>query len=315
MAVHWGPELVSIYNDAFIPVYGVKHPAALGRPVKEWWTEVWEKLSEVFDQALQGRATYAVDSPYSVLRDDNDIDECYFTHSHSPLWGDGGRIEGVLAVAFETTGAVRSRAALQATSDRHTALLRMTQLLRDLKNPEDIMQAAAEMVGRHLGVNRSGFAEWTEDRLLRHTITWTDGTLTRVDSDLPEMALGSGMRAGAHEGRVMAVDDVLRDPLTLDSIFPSLGVRSCIAVPIVRRGRWRAGFYVHCGQPRSWNDSEIACVEEVADFAWDAVERARAQVSLRESEARFRTALDIAQLGTFDWDLQADRIIYSERTR
>ncbi len=315
MAVHWGREFVCIYNDAFIPVFGAKHPGALGRPSKEWWFEVWDKLGVIFEQAMHGHATYAVDSSYDVLRSDNGVDELYFTHSHSPLWGDDGRIAGILAVGFDTTNAVRSRAALQATSDRHAALLRMTQLLRDLKNPEDIMQAAAETVGRHLGVNRSGFAEWTEDHLLRHTVTWTDGSLAPIDRDLPEAALGSGMRAGAYEGRVMAVRDVLDDPLTVDSLFPSLGVRSCIGVPIVRRGRWRSGFYVHCSQPRSWSESEIACVEEVAALAWDAVERARAQTSLRESEARFRTALDIAQLGTFDWDLQADRIIYSERTR
>lgn len=314
MAVHWGPELATIYNDAFIPAFGNKHPANLGQPVRKWWSEIWDKLGPAFEQAMHGQAVYAIERPYAVRRGDR-IEEVYFTHSHSPLWGDSGSIEGVLAVGFDTTSAVRSRAALQATSERHAALLQMTQLLRNLKNPEDIMQAAAEMVGRHLAVNRSGFAEWTEDHLLRHTVTWSDGSLSRIETDLPEMALGSGMRLGAHEGRTMAVRDVLTDPLTVDSIFPSLGVRSCIGVPIVRRGRWRSGFYVHCSRPRTWTENEIACAEEVAELAWDAVERARAQRHLRESETRFRTALDIAQLGTFDWDLPSDRIIYSERTR
>jgi len=31
----WGPEFCSIYNDAYIPILGEKHPWALGRPVSQ----------------------------------------------------------------------------------------------------------------------------------------------------------------------------------------------------------------------------------------------------------------------------------------
>ena len=39
-AVLWGPELVMLYNDAYIASLADRHPDALGRPV----AEVWEKL-------------------------------------------------------------------------------------------------------------------------------------------------------------------------------------------------------------------------------------------------------------------------------
>ncbi len=32
MAIRWGPELVVIYNDAYRPILGDKHPEAFGRP-------------------------------------------------------------------------------------------------------------------------------------------------------------------------------------------------------------------------------------------------------------------------------------------
>ena len=35
MLLWWGPTFCSIYNDAYIPVLGTKHPWALGRPVSE----------------------------------------------------------------------------------------------------------------------------------------------------------------------------------------------------------------------------------------------------------------------------------------
>jgi hypothetical protein len=31
----WGPEYVSIYNDAYRPVLGAKHPWAIGQPFRE----------------------------------------------------------------------------------------------------------------------------------------------------------------------------------------------------------------------------------------------------------------------------------------
>jgi hypothetical protein len=34
-------QYVSIYNDAYIPVLGLKHPIALGLPVRECWSEIW----------------------------------------------------------------------------------------------------------------------------------------------------------------------------------------------------------------------------------------------------------------------------------
>src|SRR3954468_18268418 len=39
--VWWGRDLVKVYNDAYIPILGAKHPDALGRPGREVWGEIW----------------------------------------------------------------------------------------------------------------------------------------------------------------------------------------------------------------------------------------------------------------------------------
>ena len=40
--VWWGPELVILYNDEYIPVLGpAKHPDALGQPAAKVWAEIW----------------------------------------------------------------------------------------------------------------------------------------------------------------------------------------------------------------------------------------------------------------------------------
>ena len=40
MFVWWGKELTTIYNDAYIPIAGEKHPSLLGKPGNEAWAEI-----------------------------------------------------------------------------------------------------------------------------------------------------------------------------------------------------------------------------------------------------------------------------------
>jgi hypothetical protein len=37
IVLFWGAEFVALYNDAYAPTIGDKHPRALGRPARENW--------------------------------------------------------------------------------------------------------------------------------------------------------------------------------------------------------------------------------------------------------------------------------------
>src|SRR5688572_13342885 len=42
MFLWWGPELIQLYNDGYVPSFGVgRHPAAMGQRGKECWAEIW----------------------------------------------------------------------------------------------------------------------------------------------------------------------------------------------------------------------------------------------------------------------------------
>jgi hypothetical protein len=41
IVLFWGPEFAALYNDAYAPTIGDKHPRALGQPARENWTELW----------------------------------------------------------------------------------------------------------------------------------------------------------------------------------------------------------------------------------------------------------------------------------
>src|SRR5262245_48182764 len=40
MFVWWGPSYFNLYNDAYVPALGKRHPDALGRPASSTWSDI-----------------------------------------------------------------------------------------------------------------------------------------------------------------------------------------------------------------------------------------------------------------------------------
>ncbi|MBK7862564.1 MAG: response regulator [Archangiaceae bacterium] len=102
----WGPELVSIYNDAYRPVLGTKHPWALGRPVAKVWHEIWHVLRPLIETPLHGGpATWNEDILLEINRH-GFVEESHFTIAYSPVPDESAPngIGGVLATVSEITG-------------------------------------------------------------------------------------------------------------------------------------------------------------------------------------------------------------------
>jgi PAS domain S-box-containing protein len=103
MLVWWGPELVKIYNDAYRPLIGSKHPWALGTPGREVWPEIWNVIGPMLNQVIErGEATVSEDL-LLLLERDGYGEECYFSFSYSPIRDESGRVGGVFTPVIETT--------------------------------------------------------------------------------------------------------------------------------------------------------------------------------------------------------------------
>src|SRR3954467_14347075 len=44
MFLWWGSDYINLYNDAYIPVLGSRHPRALGAHAGEIWREIWSDV-------------------------------------------------------------------------------------------------------------------------------------------------------------------------------------------------------------------------------------------------------------------------------
>jgi PAS domain S-box-containing protein len=103
MVIWWGPDLILLYNDAWQPILGNKHPTALGRPGREVWTEVWEIVGAQLQSVLStGQATWSDDLMLPAFRYGY-LEEAYFTYSYSPIFIEDGSIGGAFTAVAETT--------------------------------------------------------------------------------------------------------------------------------------------------------------------------------------------------------------------
>lgn len=103
----WGPQHISIHNDAFLPILGNK-PPAIGRPFDEVWAEAWHRIEPLVVRAYAGEPTFIEDYPLIVERHGRP-EQAYFTFCYSPIRDDDGRIAGMLDTVIETTPKVQAQ--------------------------------------------------------------------------------------------------------------------------------------------------------------------------------------------------------------
>lgn len=118
IALFWGDDLVTLYNDAYRPVFGRKHPGALGKPIREAWDELWRAgLKELFDDVrTTGEAFWARDRPFFMERHGY-LEETYFDVSYDPVRDESGAVGGVFCIVSETTGRVLGERRLRTLRD------------------------------------------------------------------------------------------------------------------------------------------------------------------------------------------------------
>jgi PAS domain S-box-containing protein len=143
MFVWWGREFVNLYNDSYRTLLGAKHPAALGKPAREVWAEIWDQIGPRADAVfLRGESTY--DEALLLLPERHGYpEETYFTFSYSPLPDDEGNVGGLLCAVTEETQRV--------IGERRLKLLRETAAaMAESRTPSQVWESAARCLSNGL---------------------------------------------------------------------------------------------------------------------------------------------------------------------
>ncbi|WP_434577804.1 response regulator [Pseudomonas sp. Z5-35] len=277
-AIIWGPELVTLYNDAFLPILGSK-PDALGRRFDEVWQEAWSEIAPIMQAAFEGQATFIENFPLVIERGGGP-ERAYFTFCYSPIRDQFGKIVGVLDTVTETTSTV-------FMTQRLAVLDAIGSAVANATDPQTIMAITTRILAAHLNLSNCAYADMDEDE---------DGFTIRGDwaragspsivghyrlADFGRLAV-SNLRVG----KPLVVNDNLAELEPEEAAtFQSIGIAATICVPLIKDGRLTALMAIHDRTPRVWSSNDLALLMEVTERSWAHIERARADAAVREGLA------------------------------
>lgn len=277
-SIIWGPHLVTLYNDAFIPILGDK-PYSLGRAFSEVWHEVWDDLSPIANAAFEGHATYIENYPLVIERG-NGPEQAYFTFCYSPIRDPRGTVVGMLDTVTETTATVFLNRRLAVLDAIGSAVANAT-------DAEAIMTCTTRLLAEHLQVSICAYADMDADE---------DGFTIRGNWAAPDSPSIVGRYSLAAFGPLAVSCLRAGEPLVIGdnrvelcpeeaAPYQALGVTATVCFPLTKNGRLTALMAVHQKFARTWSPYDLALVGEVTERSWAHIERVRADAAVREGLA------------------------------
>lgn len=278
MFLFWGPQLLCFYNDAYRPSLGNegKHPNALGKPGEEAWPETWPIIKPLIEGVLSGgEATWSQDQLIPIYRNGK-MEDVYWTFSYSPVSDESGKVAGVFVTCVETTEKVTNFKQLEESKNQLAFAIEATELATWDLNP----------VTNQFTAN-ARYSEW-------FGLPATNET----DNDLALKVIADEDRE-----RVIAAYTKALDYSSESKYDIEYTIRPENKPKRILRAKGKAWF----------NNDKTAY--RFNGTLQDVTGQVLARKKVEESEEQLRIALEGAQLGTYDFNPQTGKLIWSAKTK
>jgi PAS domain S-box-containing protein len=286
---------------------GPETPELIGRVVHP---DDVAQIEAALARALAGAKDF--DEDVRVVRPDGEI---RWVNTAAELTRDDtGSAATLMGTLMDITGRKRVEVALRENEQRLSLLHDLSEAMRSVADPEQIMPVAMRVLGKHLHVSRCAFANVDPDGdgfTIPHD--YTDGCESIVGHYQLSL-FGTRAQAELRSGQMLVVRNVdveLRGDQGVDT-FNAIHIKAIICCSLVRDGRFRAMMAVHQTTPRDWTLGEIAMVQEVVERCWATIEQRAAEAKLRQSEALLRIASRVARIGGWSVELPEFRVTWSD---
>ncbi|HEY0138349.1 MAG TPA: PAS domain S-box protein, partial [Nannocystis sp.] len=150
-------------NRLCLEACGFRREEVVGKPFWEcgWWNRspaLMETIREASMQAAEGRL-FRTEIHYFVA----DGSQRFVDLTIAPVTGDDGRVLFVAPTGTDITERRRAERALRASEERLRFLDALAEATRAAADPGDIMATTARLLGQHLAVTRTAYADVDAD--------------------------------------------------------------------------------------------------------------------------------------------------------
>ena len=267
-AVHWGPDLRTLYNDVYAPALAERHPWALGQPFRDVWAEIWDVLGPQIGSVLETGNGFSTKRQRLEMNRNGRVEDTWWIYSFAPLHDDFGKPAGIFVTALDESDKVAAERKLASERDRQRKLFEQAPgFITILSGPELRFEFTNEAYCRLFG--KRDYV----GRTAREVFPDLEG---QPFFDLLEKTFATGERFVAHANpiRLQLIPDAPLVDRFLDFIYE----------PVRDETGNITGLFVE---------------------GYDVTEAHVAQQALRESEGRFRALVnassDVVYQMNADW--------------
>ncbi|GAB2557581.1 PAS domain-containing sensor histidine kinase [Spirosoma aerophilum] len=293
-------------------LYGMEGADALGiESIRQLMQYVHPLDQHAVHQAMLRALDPAWGGLYEIefrIQRQNDGQTRWLLAKGQAYFDDRGEAYRFSGTAQDITLQVEARQALAQQQAQQRFILLLSDTLRSLSDPLTMYYQTACLVGEYLGANRVGYAEDQGDDqtivVLRNYVNGVadlQGTYQYADyGPLLDEFLA---------GRTVVRSDIAHD-LTLTpaqrEAHQLLELGATVNKPLMKEGRLMAVLFIHYRAAHSWSEDELNLVDMVAERLVVAIDRARADETLRQSEQRFRLLADAVPQAIWVTDAQGN---------
>ena len=182
---------------------------------------------------------------------------------------------------------------------REAVLAEITKELIKLDTIEETMEGLGQTIGRYFGVRWCVCSELiNDDEVSVVSYGWHDQSVPSLKGTYQMRDYFTDEQLAKNKaGELTSSVDTQTDPTVHGGSYGALGIRAFITVPMARDRQGRFQLSIMDNVPRAWQEEDVKLIKEIATRIWTRLERARAEESLRESEARLASIRPLTLLG------------------
>jgi signal transduction histidine kinase/ActR/RegA family two-component response regulator len=294
MFVWWGPQLINIYNDAYVPMLGKRHPRALGRPARESWNDIWAVIGPQADAVMKRRMSTWNERVKLVMERNGFAEDTWFTWSYSPIIDEHGNVGGLFCAVTEETQRVRAETERNNAAQHVAQLHAVTAALSGAMTSEQVAHVAVEQGVAALGASAGSLlllAEGGKSLEMAGYVGYAAEIMTPwknipLEAPVPlTEAVRSGQAIYLHSPQErLERYPVLRDVKARNETVSS----ACVPLMIADKAVGVMGLSFDCAHPFAAGDREF--ILSLARQCAQALERARLFEAEREARAEAERA-------------------------
>jgi PAS domain S-box-containing protein len=187
----WGPDFILIYNDAYRPIPGPRHPEALGKSARGVYSESWHVVGPLLEKAFATGETLFYEKLLVPLPTHNGVQDFYLNYSFNPIY-EGRNIAGLFGPLHDVTGEVMAARKLKESEARAT---RIFESIGDA-----VIVTDAEGSITHINSVAQALTGWTHEQATGRALTEVFRVFSEETGEMVENPVQKVKRLGSVAG-------------------------------------------------------------------------------------------------------------------